>query len=209
MKTFEAAYAKEEYASALQVLQKNSASIPTGLYHYNVGTTEAALKHWAQARYHFILASRAGMNSDALTNNLKITESELNVGKLENPIGVRDHLFQGAMIAADGWLTTLSLLILVIGLWSMRKVRDLRTMLVTLALVLMPLGLNLWIDSWTKSIVLEPHQIQEGPSAIFGTTGELPAGILLITKKQEGWDEIIYPARYQGWIKSNSLLRLE
>jgi hypothetical protein len=209
LKTFEAFYAKKEYANALQVLQKNSASISPSLYHYNVGTAEAAMKHWAKARFHFLQASRSGLTSEALANNLRITETELNVGRLENPIGVRDHFFQASLIAAEGWLTTLSLLILVIGLWGMRKTRDMKTMIVTLVLVLLPLGFNLWIDSWPKSIVEIPQAIKEGPSTIFGNTGELPAGVLVITKKQEGWEEIIYPARYQGWIKSNGLLRLE
>lgn len=209
MKTFEAHYAKKEYANALQVLHKNSSAVSPGLYHYNAGTAEAALKNWAKARYHFLLASREGMTSEALANNLKVSETELNVGRLEKPLGLRDQLYQGSLFAAEGWLTTLSLLILVIGLWSMRKTRDLKSMVITLALVLLPLGLNLWIDSWPKSIVAQAEVIKEGPSTIFSNTGEVPAGIFIITKKQEGWEEILYPSRYQGWIKSNGLLRLE
>ncbi len=80
---------------------------------------------------------------------------------------------------------------------------------VFLLLVLIPVGLNWWVKSWPYAVVVAPQAIQEGPSAIFPARGELPVGVLVITREMGEWEEVIYPSRFQGWIKKQGLKVLE
>lgn len=174
-----------------------------------MGTVQAELGNFAVARYHLFLAQEAGYSSKALRQNQRFVEEKLEIERLEKPFGPSDYLIKGALIASEGLLLTLALLAVVFGVWMIRKAPSLKSAGLLVVGTLLPLGLNVWIKSWPRQIVIESKQIYEGPSALFGERGDLPAGIMVITNKKEDWEEVIFPSRFSGWIKPNGLKKLE
>ena len=209
LKTFESFYVKKDYQNALLTLQNHKSELPAGLWNYNVGTVLAQELRLSEARFHFLIASKSGFESKELSQNKELVEEKLEIGRLEKPQTTQDYLIKGALFAEDGLLTTLSLLILVIGLWVLRRRADFKKIVFFLVLVISPIALNFWISSWSKAVVKIAQPLNEGPSVIFGNLGEIPAGVLVITRNEGEWDQVIYPSRFHGWIKNNELLKLE
>ncbi len=209
LKTVEKLYSQKDYTGALQLLEKSSKKMGEGLWHYNMGTLLGKLEKLPEARYHLLMSERRGFNSKELRLNQEIVESKLSVSKYENPLTITDYLARGGLIGAEGYFTTLALLFLVIAIWILRKKDRLKSSLVYLTVTVIFVGLNLWVNNWDKYIVLTPKVIHEGPSSIFGERGELPLGVMLITTEKEDWIKIIYPSRFEGWIKKNGLKELK
>ncbi len=209
LKTFEDLYLKKDYPNALLTLEKNQNEIEPGLWHYNMGTVLGEMKNWPMARFHFILAQNSGYQSPQLLQNQQLTEIALDVERLEKPLGAPDYLIKSALIMSDGILVSLSLVILVVGLWILKKKSSLKRAVVFLLIIASPLVADFWIHSWPRYIVTNAKTIYEGPSVLFGTRGELPAGIMVLTNTKGEWEEIVYPSRFSGWVKKDGLKRLE
>jgi hypothetical protein len=209
LKTFESFYLKKDYQNALQTLQSHKSEIPAGLWNYNVGTVMAQEQRLSEARFHFLQAAKFGFETKELSQNKELVEDKLEISRLEKPQSTQDYLVKAALIAQDGLLTTVSLLILVIGLWVLRRKADFKKIILFLVLVLTPIALNFWISSWSKAVVKIAQPLNEGPSVIFGNVGEVPAGVLVITRNEGEWHQVLFPSRFQGWIKNNELLKLE
>ena len=209
MKTFEDFYLKKDYPNALLILEKHQNEMDLGLWHYNMGTVLGQMNNWPMARFHFILAEARGLNSKELNQNQQLVEEKLEISRLEQPLGTSDYLIKAGMIAADGPLVSLGFLFLAIGLWLLKKKPTLKSATWFVLAVASPLMLDLWIDSWPRKIVTTTKEIYEGPSALFGTRGELPQGLMILTDTKGNWEKIIFPSRFSGWIKSDGLKRLE
>jgi hypothetical protein len=209
LKTFQDYYLKKDYSNALLSLEKSQKEIGLGLWHYNIGTVQAEMGNYSIARYHLLLAQEAGYSSKELRQNQRFVEEKLEIERLEKPLAPSDYVIKGALIASEGPLLTLALLAVVFGVWMIRKVPSLKNVGLLVLGTLIPLGLNIWIKSWPRQIVMESKQIYEGPSALFGERGDLPAGVVVITNKKEDWEEVIFPTRFSGWIRPDGLKKLE
>lgn len=209
LETFADHFAKGDYPTALKEIEKVKGTISPGLWHFNMGTVKAKTLTLSEARYHFIEARSNGFTDQLLTQNLELIENELNVKSLEKPLDAQDFAIKSGLWSQNGIFTTLSLLILVFGMMILKKERKYSVLGVTLMLAAIPLGLNIWVKSWDKYITLNTLEVREGPSAIFGSRGELPAGVLVITKNSGEWRRVIYPSRFRGWIKYAGLIELE
>ncbi len=209
METFAVNYAKGDFPNAQIELEKVREKISPGLWHFNMGTLKAKMSSPAEARFHFLEARLNGFTEEQLNQNLEVVETQLRVNSLEKPLDARDYAMKAGMWSQNGFFTMLSLLILVIGMIILKKKRKYSVLFLTLTLAAIPFGLHFWVKSWDKYITLAAHEVREGPSAIFGSRGELPDGVLVITKKSGEWREIIYPSRFRGWIKNAGLKELE
>ncbi len=209
LKTVEALYVQKNYEAALLELQQNQASIPEEIWHFNMGTTYGKLGSWPLARYHLLMAEARGLVSAKLSINKTIVEEKIGAQKLEQPLGTNDHLVRAGMLASEGMLTLVSLLFLIGGLLMLWRKRNIRAFGLCLAGTIMSLGLNLWIQSWNRTVVIDPQTILDGPSEIFASRGEVPAGIFLITKPGDDWLRIIYPSRFEGWIKPSGIKEIK
>ena len=209
LKTFEDFYLKKDYPNALLTLEKNQKDIDPSLLHYNSGTVFGEMKNWPMARYHFLLAEMAGMNTKEIDQNKILAEQTLDVPRLEQPLGTSDYLIKTGLIASEGPLLTIGLLFLVIGIWLLKKKPSFKNAMLLIVMVATPLMVDFWIDSWPKKIVTDVKVVHEGPSALFGTRGEIPAGVMVITNTKDGWEEIVYPSRFSGWVKSDAMKALE
>lgn len=209
LKTFEDLYLKKDYPNALLALEKNQNMMEPGLWHFNMGTVLGEMKNWPMARFHFILAEDSGLHSPKLIQNKLLAEHTLEIARLENPLDTSDYLIKSAMVMSDGVFVTLGLIFLVFGLWTLKKKASLKRAASFVLIVSLPFILDLWIDSWPRNIVTNLKTIYEGPSVLFGTKGELPAGVMVLTNSKGEWEEIVYPARFSGWVKADGLKRLE
>ncbi len=201
LKTVEGLYAQKNYEGALLELQKNHAQVPEAIWHFNMGTTYAKLEKWPSARFHFLMAESRDLVSAKLTTNKSIVEEKIGTEKLEQPFAPGDYFVRAGLLVAEGMLTLVSLLFLVGGLLMLWRKRSVRAFALCLAVTVTALGLNLWIERWHRFVVIDPQTILDGPSAIFASRGEVPAGVFLISSPEEGWLRIIYPSRFEGWIK--------
>ena len=209
MKTFEGFYLKKDYVNALKTLEGQQKDIDLGLWHYNMGTVLAEMNNWPMARFHFLLAEKSGLNNKQLNQNLLLVEDKLDLTRLEKPLSTSDYLLKASFVAADGPLVTLGFLMLAVGLYFLKKKPSLKSAAIFVVAVFTPLMLDLWIDTWPRQIVTSNKVIYEGPSALFGPLGELPQGVMILSNKKDGWEEIIYPSRFAGWIKPEDLKSLE
>jgi hypothetical protein len=209
LKTFEDYYVKRDYTKALETLQIHAHDLPLGVLHYNMGTVHAKMENWSSARYHFLMATESGLSLPELKQSREVVESKLEIGKLEKPINTSDYLIQASLVANGGILSSVSLMFLLMGLVFLRKSASLIKVLIWTFVVIIPVGLNFWINSWSRSISIGPLIISEGPSKIFNSSGELPPGILVLTTGEGEWRKIAYPSRFKGWVKVSGLKQLE
>jgi len=209
LKTFEDYYVKKDFANALLTLQTHQKDLPRDLWHYNVGTVQAKMENWASARYHLLMAEELGLTASELNLNKKLVEDKLEVSRLERPLNFSDYVYQTASAASEGYFTALALVILVAGLLLLRRAANLSKLLILTILVLVPLGLNWWINAWPRAITGSTQVVREGPSQIFAERTELPAGTLIIYHGEGEWKEVRWPSRFAGWINRSDLLELE
>ena len=209
MKTFEEFYLKKDYTSALKTLETNQKNIDPAIWNYNMGLTLAELSNWPLARYHFLLAEDRGLESKSLSQNKKWVESKLELERLEKPIDLSDYMIKAGLIAVNGPLISLSLIFLIAGLILLKKSKQIKATSVMLVFMALSLGLNYWIGSWPRKIVIEKKSLYEGPSVLFSIKGNLPPGVMVLTRSRGDWEEIIFPSRFSGWIKPDGFKNLE
>ena len=209
LKTVEALYAQKNYEAALHELQQGQATIPEDIWHFNMGTTYGKLGSWPLARYHLLMAEARGLISSKLTINKTIVAEKIGAQKLEQPLGSSDYFVRAGMLASEGMLTLVSLVFLVCGLLVLWRKRNIKAFGLCLVMTVISLGINLWIERWNRFVVIDPQTILDGPSAIFASRGEVPAGVFLVAKPEDGWLRIIYPSRFEGWIKPSGIKEIK
>lgn len=209
LKTVEAHYNQKDYTSALSLLQANKANISPGVWHYNVGTIYGKLDDWAMARYHFLLADWEGLSSKEVVSNRMLVEEKLDIQKLEKSFSPSDFFIKASIESSHGILTSLSLLFVLFGVICFWRKKSWKTISIFCVMSVMFVGLNLWILTWTKFISVKSQLIYDGPSVIFPTREELPIGILIVTRQKDDWLQVVYPSRFEGWVKFNGLKELK
>lgn len=209
LKTIETLYAQKDFQKALKTLELNQGKISPGLWHYNVGTIYGKLENWPLARFHFLMAENEGLQTKEVILNRTIAEEKLEVLRLEKPLSTKDYFFKAGLEATSGIFTTISLILILIGLITFWKKSSIKALSICLVFAFGIMGLNYWVESWDKALVVETQSLQDGPSTIFGDRGEIPPGVLLITHKKGDWLQVMYPSRYEGWLKNVGLKELK
>lgn len=166
------------------------------------------MNKWSEARYEFLSSKQYDSALPGLEQNLQIAEDKLEVGRLEKPLGTIDYLVKAGFVVQQGILTSLSLAILLVGLVMLRKSATLPRVLAWVGLVAFPVAFSWWIGSWPVALTREATYLSEGPSGLFASNNEIPAGIMVIAIGEGDWKKIIYPSRFSGWILGKSLRRL-
>lgn len=208
-KTFREFYDQKDYANAELLLRKNSDVIPAELWNYNLGTVLAQKNDFPMARYHLLKAKSLGLKTESLSENLRFVEEKLETPKWETPLSLEDYSKKSVLWAHGGFFTTLALLVLIAGIIHFMRSKTVRLIPLYALLMLLPLGMHFWVGSWESYIVKENLLVLEGPSAIFSPRGEVPAGVRILTKKKGDWHKIIYPSRFEGWVREQGLMSLE
>ncbi len=209
LKTVEAAFAQKDYRGALQILETHQSKISPGLWHYNVGTIYGKLGNFPLSRYHLLMADQEGLRTKEVITNRNLVETKLEIDKYEKPLVWTDYLIKGSLAASEGIFATIGLLLVVFALFSLWKKKSFKAFGIIVTLFLIISGINVWVHSWDKKMVMIAQPLFEGPSQIFPAREEVPAGVLLITVKKGEWLDVIYPSRFKGWIKDSGLKELK
>ena len=209
LKTAEALYHQGDYQGALRVLENHQVQLPKGLWHYNMGTILAKLEKLPLSRYHFIMADNGGYTNKDLIKNKLIVEEKLDVPRNEKSLTISDHFISGSLEATHGIFTTISLFLILTGIFLSIRKSNLKSMKFPLVLSLFFLIFNFWVINWEKYLVMENQKIHDGPSSIFLTNQELPSGVMIVVDEKEGWLKILYPSQYKGWIKNAGIRSLK
>ncbi len=209
LKTFEAYYQKNDFKNALKTLSDHPESLPSGLWHYNLSTVYAKLENWPLARFHLLVATKEGVSVPGISQNQTLIEEKLEVGKLEKSLSTSDYLYKAAKFITIGEITSFSLVFLLIGLLILKKKPSFKRFSILLILTLLPLSFSLVLKKYPEGIVLSTEKVLDGPSVIFGSVADIPAGIKVITTGDGDWREILWPSRFHGWIRTSALKELE
>ena len=208
-KTFRNFYDQKDFANAELLLRKNTDVMPPELWNYNLGTVLAQKGDLPLARYHFLKAREKGLRTDSLSENLRYVEEKLEIPKWETPLSLEDYSKKTALWAHGGFFTTVALIVFIIGIIHFMRTKTVRLIPLYALFMLLPLGMHFWVGSWEAFIVKDNLLVLEGPSAIFSPRGEVPAGVRILTKKRGDWHKIIYPSRFEGWVREKGLISLE
>lgn len=209
LKTVEALHNQKDYEGALRVLKDHQETISSALWHYNMGVIQAKLNHLPEARYHLLMAEKSGLASKELYQNQDLIETKLEIPRLEKALSATDYVIKGSLVASQGIFTFLGLLFIIAGILSLRKKLGLTVFFSSIGTAIVLLAINFWVHSWDQVIVLENSPLREGPSAIFEAREELPAGVKIIVKREGEWLKVVYPSRFEGWIKDQGLKELK
>jgi hypothetical protein len=209
LKTFQGQYVQKDFSAALQTLQTHQKKLPEDVFHYNVGLVKAQLEEFALARYHFLMSGQKGFKGPELAHNHSLIAQKLDLPRWETALNGSDYLYKFALAAPWDLLTGVSLMIILVGLVWMKKNVTLMKLFILFVFLSLPLGLGIWAWSLDKAVVIQTAEISDGPSAIFGTRGEVPVGVQIVTSGEGAWKRISYPSRFTGWVKSQSLRYLE
>lgn len=210
LKTVQALYDQKDYRGAIHLLEEKSSYVSPGLWHYNMGTLNAKIDDLPFARFHFLMAEKYGYSSTELNSNKKLVEVKLETEKYEKPIATRDYLIKGSLEASDGGIfTMLSFLLIIVSIIFAIKKTALKYVMITLMASFVFLGLNFWVQSWDEFVVINSSTIYDGPSTIFETQNEIPAGVMLVASREGKWLKIFYPSRFIGWVDEVNLKELK
>jgi uncharacterized integral membrane protein len=209
LKTFQGQYVQKDFSAALQTLQTHQRKLPEDVFHYNVGLVKAQLEDLALARYHFLMSAKKGFGGPELAHNQSLIAHKLDLPRWEAALNGTDYLYKFALAAPWDLLTGAILMILLVSLvWMKKNVTPFRLFILFVFLSL-PLGVGVWAWTLDNAVVIQSAEISDGPSAIFGTRGELPMGVQIVTSGEGEWKKVNYPSRFAGWVKSQSLRYLE
>lgn len=208
LKTVEDLHRQNDYSGAKKLLEGHKSELDPGVWHFNLGVLNAKLDQWPLARFHFLMAEKNGYSGNEILRNQKIVEEKLEIQKLEKPLSTADYLRKGALIGSEGIFLSVSFIFLILGIISLWKKSGAKVFVMFASLAILTTGLNFWILSWNRSVVINPAPVFEGPSVIFQSRGEIPPGVMIITSKQGEWEKIVFPSRFDGWIKAADLKEL-
>jgi hypothetical protein len=207
LKIFQENYQMKNFTQAIEILEKHSNEIDPVIWHYNMGSCLAELGEMPRARYHFLKAEDGGLQTEALRQNQKFVEKKLDVEKWEKSLSASDYMITGARFLGDGPLLTLSLLGLLIFFILYKKIQKTKNLFLMITIVGLFLATNWAIKNMPLKLTMEKLAIYEGPSKIFVPRSEIPPGVIILSLGQDDWEHVIYPSRFEGWIKKSNALK--
>lgn len=207
MKAFEESLGRGELAQAKELLNSNQQNLEPSAYFFHLGRVYALENQWAEARIAF-LKSQNIIPRPETAENLKLIETKMAIKEVESPRTIKDYIINATYFTGTELALTLNLLLLVIGLWTYRRSRNFKKLMSILILMLILGSFSLWINSWPWKIAEDELNVYQGPSEIFDTVQVVPKGIKFLGVEKDKWINIIYPSRFEGWIKKEKISEL-
>lgn len=208
-KTFEELYVKSDFKGAASYLIQNKQQLNSGIFHYNLGTVYSKMGDYAAARFHLEKAMKEGLVNSSTVNNLNFVKTQLQVDDLSTSQAFSDQAINTALAVPLNAYLTLSLMIMLSGLfWSRVKKKMLPSRIIFVVLLaLVPfLFSKIYIANINYAIALKESPVYEGPSKIFAEKGKVRAGSKIILGDfKEGWFYVKYPVSLAGWISKDQL----
>lgn len=205
MEEFKNFYLESKFDEALEWLKNHKQEMSSEVFHYNYGTTLLKKGEFPAARYHFEIAKKMGLNNSELKANLE--NSKIPVKNYENSENFFEGLtFYSTEISPDVFFLASSVLFFV-GVLVYKFIRS-----KVLAIVLAVFAFSLvsfktfYVDKKMTGVLLKETSLREGPSEVFSSSNNLPAGVkVILEKKYQDWVFIIYPQKMTGWVNAQDV----
>jgi len=207
LKAFESHLNKGEIEEAKKALNSIDKDLEPSVYWFSMGQVYAKDNNWADARIAFLKSHKIFPRQETI-DNLEIIEKKLVVSEVEAPRSIKDHLINSTYFIGAELALTLNLALLILGLWNFKKSKNLRHFLMITVVMVMLSGLSLWTRHWPWSVAEQEVDVYHGPSEIFDKVQVVPKGIKFLGLEKDSWIKIIYPSRFEGWVKKENISEL-
>jgi hypothetical protein len=205
IKSLETLMQKESWDEAETLLIKNEFKFDSGVYHYNLGVVKIKKFELAQARYHFEQAKLKGFNAPEVEGSLKQVREDLRVDFIESDTTFSDVFYRSSLGVPGDLYVTFTVISLLIIVLNFKKIPNLFTKVMLLVSATIPaLFLLIFIENKDVAVSISDLEVRSGPSRIFDQVHEIPKGAkIVLGKTYNGWRQVIYPERMEGWINTD------
>lgn len=208
LSSLEKAYLSKKYDLYIHELQGSRELFPLGVYHYNLGTAYFKKEQFPLARYHLEKALGEGIVHSGVHKNLEATVQKLDIQSVQESSYFKDRALDQILRFPQDFSVTISLFLflIVVILMHFDKIKR-KVVIIFFALLLCPPA-ALWFvkAQYKRAVVMEQAYAYEGPSRSFEVSSDLPAGVIVIIKRQsEDWFYIDSPVHFSGWINGDQL----
>lgn len=207
LEAFEEYLNKGEVIKAKEILNSNQQHLESSVYFFNLGRVYAADKNWPEARIAFLKSQKMLARKETLSN-LEIIEKQMVIAELESPRSIKDYLVNSTYFLGTEMVLTINLLLLVGGLWMIQKSKDIRKLITIATMILLLSALSLWTHYWPWAVAENEIHVYHGPSEIFEKVELIPQGMKFLGLEKDSWIHVIYPSRFEGWIKKENISEL-
>ncbi len=213
VKTLEKFYLDKKFADGIQFLKEHRSELSLATYDYFLGGFYLKSGELALGKYHLLSAAKNGFWQSDVQHNLVVADQQLNLVRVQNSYSVKDKLiFQAVSIAPDWYLLVALVLLLAVSVAYWRGViRQIKYLLLALAVAFVPLGVK-WgvVDKLHPAVVVQNSEIREGPSKAYDSSGKIPLGLtVLVEREYNGNIYIAAPEAFIGWVTKDSLKKIE
>lgn len=209
LKSLESLYTQERYAEAVELLQSSQASIPSGQFHYNLGTLYLKLEEYGLARHQLEQALSEGFIHSALLNNLEFVQQKVSVVDLSLSSALWDRVYHFAMSVPQDIYIFVALLCIVLIMVSFKLMKKIKWALSAVLLVFIGVLTYVHFGIVEKNhvaIALSESEVLEGPSNLYKKKYSLPSGAkILLGQNVDGWSYIKRPIHLSGWIRATEV----
>lgn len=192
---------------AEEVLTQLKGELDPSVYWFSMGKLYAKDNNWSDARIAFLKSQKIYPRQETI-DNLLVVEKKLVVSELEAPRSIKDYSIHTTYFIGAELALTLNLALLVWGLWRFKKTKSYKQLLAIISVILMLSGLSFWTRNWPWVVAEEELIVFHGPSEIFDKVQVVPKGIKFLGVEKDSWIKIIYPSRFEGWIKKENISEL-
>ena len=190
-----------------RTLEEAKKDLDPAVYWFKHGLLEVQQKNWSDARISFLKSQKIS-SLEETSANLKLVERQLSIDQYESPRQLSDYAISSVSFLGTQMALTLNLFLLVIGLWSFKKTKNITKFSLILFLMMSLTGLSLWTKNWPWYVFEKEAAIYAGPSEIFEQVGNVPRAIKVLGTPKDSWVKVIYPSRLNGWVKKENLSEL-
>ena len=195
----------EDYDKALAFLIQNQKEFDQGIFYYNKGTLDAKRGDLINARISFEKAKAQGFINKDLVKNLEMTKDTLGVGYLEKTYSIESDLITTVVDMSLYTPIIISSMLLISFFVFFREIKNIFLISIFFVISSLPLlGCYYVQENFEKVIVKEEAIVRVGPSKIFDESQIIPAGMMVILKKNKSknWANIYLPKSHGGWVQN-------
>jgi len=203
VKEFQNSVEAQDYNKALFVLINNKDKFEPSVHEYNLGVLWAKKEKFVESRIHLEKAKSMGLINSDVVKNLEVVKDQLGVSYIEQVNSYESKALDFTLSLNLYTPLLMSSILLIAILISIKNMVNSITLGLSLILAALPSIGYLYVkDHFQVNIVREEVSVRKGPSKIFDEIQNLPAGMRIITKKNNGkdWYYVVVPKSHAGWI---------
>jgi len=203
LKTFKNIFEESKFEEAKEYLIKYEDAFEKNVFSYNRGVVDFNLSNFSYAKLHLERAVKNGFDSKEARKLLTDIDQNLSITRAQEAVTIQDNLIEKTEFLSIDIALIFSLVLLVGGTLSLKKIYGTSLKIACLFVTAIPLVWTLYyMTNFTSYIALEERELREGPSKLFEDTFTMPAGIkYVISKRYKNWGYVTYPEKYSGWLK--------